>query len=205
MRTGLARPRQIDPVLLQRGRYHVSVVLAILGRYAGKPILLDPIFHWQTLTKALAWILLVCVKEIAWVRCIFETRFCQCEFYRTLAPLLSTTSSLLADLGRHSFALYLAHGPVIGLVSERLFYVTGMKFPSTEDDVSRFGHLANTWKDKPWWPLPEGGPYGLEPNFFVVVVLSLPVMLWVAEIGTKMWDEPGVKSSRWIWAKLKAL
>lgn len=97
------------------------------------------------------------------------------------------------------------HGPIIGLWSDRLFYLAGVKSPTNDDDIVRFGHLTNKWKDASWWFLPEGGPYALEPNFIICVVLSLPVMLYVAECGTRMFDIPGVKVSRWMWTKMKSL
>lgn len=97
------------------------------------------------------------------------------------------------------------HGPIIGLWSDRLFYLAGVKSPTNDDDIVRFGHLTNKWKDASWWFLPEGGPYALEPNFIFCVALSLPVMLYVAECGTRMFDIPGVKVSRWMWTKMKSL
>ena len=48
---------------------------------------------------------------------------------QTLLTLLPNFPLTLfnSDLGRHSFALYLMHGPMIGILSERLFYLTGVK------------------------------------------------------------------------------
>ncbi|GIZ46059.1 hypothetical protein CKM354_000919900 [Cercospora kikuchii] len=142
-------------------------------------------YRWFWLFWA-AWIILVTVGQIGWVKWLFETGPAQ-------------------YLGRHSFALYLVHGPIIGLYSDRLFYLTGVKIPSSDDDIKRFGHLTNKWKDSSWWILPEGGPYALEPSFIFCVLMSLPVMLYVAECGTRMFDIPGVKISRWMWTKMKSL
>jgi hypothetical protein len=94
---------------------------------------------------------------------------------------------------------------MIAIWSDRLFYLTGVKTPFNDDDVVRFGHLQNRWKDASWWFLPDGGYYGLEPNFIFCVALSLPVMMWVAEIGTKAFDAPGIKISHWLWKKMKTL
>lgn len=149
-----------------------------------------------------AWLILFSVGQISWVKWIFETGPAQCECTNTTVHGMELT---IADLGRHSFALYLVHGPIIAIFSDRLFYLTGMKLASNEMDIEKFGHLQNKWKDASWWPLPEGGPYALEPNFLFCVACSLVVMLYVAELGTKMFDVPGVKISRWMWAKLKAL
>ncbi|PPJ55246.1 hypothetical protein CBER1_04313 [Cercospora berteroae] len=142
-------------------------------------------YRWFWLFWA-SWIILVTVGQIGWVKWLFETGPAQ-------------------YLGRHSFALYLVHGPIIGLYSDRLFYLTGVKIPSSDDDIQRFGHLTNKWKDSSWWILPEGGPYALEPSFIFCVLMSLPVMLYVAECGTRMFDIPGVKISRWMWTKMKSL
>ncbi|KXS94422.1 hypothetical protein AC578_9354 [Pseudocercospora eumusae] len=142
-------------------------------------------YRWFWLFWA-AWMLLVSVKEIPWVRWLFETGPAQ-------------------YLGRHSFSLYLVHGPMIGLLSDRLFYLTGVKIPSNDDDIKRFGHLQNKWKDASWWFLPDGGPYAMEPNYLFCVAASLPVMLYVAEVVTRTCDIPGIKISRWYYAKMKAL
>ena len=87
---------------------------------------------------------------------------------------------------------------MLGMVSERLFYITGVKSPPDKDQTERFGHLYNTW------PLPGGGTYGLEPNFLFCVGVSLVVFLYVAEVGTKLWDGPSVKVAKWVYQKLKS-
>lgn len=94
---------------------------------------------------------------------------------------------------------------MIGLLSERLFFLTGTKTPINEESRQRFGHLQDLWKNAPWWPFPDGGYKALEPNFLVCVAISIPVMLYVAEIGTKAFDLPSVKVSNWAWARFKAM
>jgi hypothetical protein len=94
---------------------------------------------------------------------------------------------------------------MIGLVSERLFYLTGVKSPENEEQAARFGHLQNKWKDSSLWPFPDGGPPGLEPNFLFCSVLSIITFLYVAELGTKMWDVPSTKFSAWAWKKIRTL
>lgn len=95
---------------------------------------------------------------------------------------------------------------MIGIYSEKLFYLTGLKQPWTNEQVEMFGMYQNKWRDASWWPFPKtGGPYGLEPSFLVCVALSLPVMLYMAELGTKAFDIPAEKSSRWVWQKWKTL
>ncbi|KAK7981506.1 Acyltransferase 3 [Apiospora saccharicola] len=156
----------------------------------------ESVHRWFWLFWA-AWLLFVSIKEIDWTRSLFETRFSQ-------------------YLGHHSFALYLVHGPLIGLYSERLFYLTGVKRgPLSDEEAAKFGHLMNRWRDSPqWWPFPrhptpsavdvlQPYPYGLEPEFLLCVVLSVPVFLYAAELGTKAFDEPSVRISRWAYRRLK--
>ncbi|KAK6853604.1 acyltransferase-like protein [Apiospora arundinis] len=156
----------------------------------------ESVHRWFWLFWA-AWLLFVSIKELDWVRSLFETRFSQ-------------------YLGKHSFALYLVHGPLIGLYAERLFYLTGVKRgPLSDDEAAKFGHLMNRWRDSPrWWPLPRHDTpsaidarqpyyYGLEPEFLLCVALSVPVFLYAAELGAKTFDEPSVRASRWAYRKLK--
>jgi len=142
-------------------------------------------YRWFWLFWA-AWGTLIAVKELPWLRSIFETPPMQ-------------------YLGRHSFALYLIHGPMIGLLSERLFILTGVKAPEGESGEEKFGHLTDRWINSPIWPFggKEGWPKGLEPNFWFCVVISLPVFLYVAEVGTRTFDTPSVKIARWVDGKMR--
>lgn len=108
------------------------------------------------------------------------------------------------DLGKHSFALYLLHGPLIAIFSERLLYLTGAKAIPDAKQEALFGHLVNKWLNLWWWPFPKGGPDGLEPNFLFCLVVSVMIFLYFAELGTKAFDAPSVKFSRWCYTKLKA-
>lgn len=94
---------------------------------------------------------------------------------------------------------------MIGLLSERLFFLTGSKHPHNEESAQRFGHLQDKWKNAPWWPFPDGGIKALEPNFLVCVAISIPIFLYVAEIGTKAFDLPSVTVSNWAWRRFKAM
>ncbi len=93
---------------------------------------------------------------------------------------------------------------MIGILSERLFYLTGMKKPIFPDEAFNFGHIYNKWHDAAWWPFPDGGPPGLEPNFLVCVAISIPVFLYIAELGTRFFDVPSVPFSRWVYTKLRS-
>ena len=99
---------------------------------------------------------------------------------------------------------------MIGLLSERLFWLTGVwkeadAFHRGQDNVDKFGHLHNKWHDAKWWPFPDGGTSGLEPNFLFCAVISIVVFLYVAELGTKLFDNPSVVVSRWMYEKSKKL
>lgn len=92
------------------------------------------------------------------------------------------------------------------MFSERLFYLTGVKKgPLSDEDIARYGHLVNKWHDGGWWIFSNDGPYGLEPNFLFCVAVSLPVFLYVAELGTTMFDAPSVRFSRWAYNRLKRM
>jgi peptidoglycan/LPS O-acetylase OafA/YrhL len=119
--------------------------------------------------------------------------------------LFTNISSLPPDLGKHSFALYLVHGPTIGVVGERLFYLTGLKEPITPETKLNFGHYTNAWKHASWWPFPEKETPGLEGGFWLCIIICMPLFLYLAEIGTRCFDEPSVRFSSWVWRKLKTL
>ncbi|KAH8882156.1 hypothetical protein GQ53DRAFT_666400 [Thozetella sp. PMI_491] len=145
----------------------------------------DKTHRWFFLFWA-SWMLLASIKEIAWVRRFFELPFSQ-------------------YLGKVSFALYLIHGPMIGILSERLFFMTGVKKPVFPDEYIHWGSYYNKWHDASWWPFPDGGPPGLEPNFLVCVAISIPIFLYVAELGTKFFDAPSVPFAKAVYKKLLSL
>lgn len=109
------------------------------------------------------------IPHIWWLQSFFENRFNQ-------------------YLGRISFALYLVHGPVLWILGDRLYAATGWHHG---------GHEINTpnWIDA--FPLSQTGPLGLELCFLAPHVILLPLTLWLAEIVTKIFDEPSVKFSQW--------
>ena len=94
---------------------------------------------------------------------------------------------------------------MIGLVGERLFYLTGVKKLEIMDSEAKakFGHLANRWHDASWWPFSDEGQYALEPNFLFCQVICVVVFLYVAEMSTKMFDAPSVRVARWAYRRLK--
>lgn len=93
---------------------------------------------------------------------------------------------------------------MIGLLSERLFFLTGTKGSNvTPDAQQKFGHLSERWSSAPWWPFSPGGPKALEPNFLVCVAISIPIFIYVAEVGTRIFDTPSVTVSNWAWRRFR--
>ena len=113
------------------------------------------------------------IPRIGWLKAFFETRFNQ-------------------YLGRISFALYLVHGPVIWIVADRLYAATGWWRPVHEERIPGWINI---------FPLSKSGPMGLELSFVAPHLIILPVTLWVAEIATKLFDEPSVKFAQWAYRK----
>lgn len=107
-------------------------------------------------------------------------------------PRITTLKSFMESrfvqfLGKHSFALYLVHGPILWSIGDRVYAAVGR----TEER-----HL----KDIPAWvnliPLSGRGPLGLEINYIIAQLFLLPFTLWVASLVTKTVDEPSVKFAR---------
>jgi len=128
------------------------------------------------------------IGEIGWLRAACESPIAQ-------------------YLGRHSFALYLVHGPMISSFSQPLIYRAGVKTVWSDEQKLIFGPVQDLWKNTAWWPFPsmEVGPFGLEPAFLFCVAVSLPFYLYLAEVGTRLFDDPSVKVARWFWLKWKTL
>jgi peptidoglycan/LPS O-acetylase OafA/YrhL len=115
--------------------------------------------------------LVACTSHLQWLKTFFTAPFNQ-------------------YLGRISFAFYLVHGPVLWILGDRLYAAVGFV---------RDSHYENC----PWWinrlPLPNAGPLGLEVNFLVANLVLLPLTIWLAEVTTRLVDEPAVKFSQWIY------
>lgn len=95
-------------------------------------------------------------------------------------------------LGRISFSFYLVHGPIIWTVADRLYAATGCTRASHGKTAARWINMV---------PLPNVGPVGLEVNFLVPHLLILPITLWLAEITTKIFDQPSLQLSQWLYSK----
>ncbi|MBA7489683.1 hypothetical protein ES702_00217 [subsurface metagenome] len=95
-------------------------------------------------------------------------------------------------LGHVSFAFYLVHGPVMWTIGDRLYAATGCARASHAITASRWINLL---------PIPGVGPLGMELNFLLPHLLILPVTLWAAEIVTKIFDQPSLRFSHWLYRR----
>ncbi len=126
-------------------------------------------FKWFYLTWA-AILTVASIPRLPWLKRFFETRFCQ-------------------YLGRISFALYLVHGIVIYVLADRLYAAVGFQ---------KNGHKnIPQWVDK--IPMPMNKPMGFELAFWAVQIINVPVTFYMAEIVTRLFDEPSVKFSNWLY------
>jgi peptidoglycan/LPS O-acetylase OafA/YrhL len=131
--------------------------------------------RWFYLVWA-ALFLVASIPRLPWLKQFFETRFCQ-------------------YLARISFALYLVHGPVIWLLGDRLYAATGF---SREEQKAHIPQWIGAF------PLPKNGPLGFELALLGPQLILLPVTFYLAEIVTKLIDEPSVKISNWLYRKTLA-
>ncbi|KAF1840351.1 acyltransferas-like protein [Cucurbitaria berberidis CBS 394.84] len=120
-----------------------------------------------------AFLAVASVPRLPWLRYFFETRFCQ-------------------YLARISFALYLVHGLMIWTLGDRIYAAAGLERPSHKDGIPG-------WANK--FPLSKRGPMGLELAFWVPQIVILPATLYMAEVVTKLIDEPSVKFANWVYRK----
>jgi peptidoglycan/LPS O-acetylase OafA/YrhL len=98
-------------------------------------------------------------------------------------------------LGRISFSLYLMHGPVLWTIADRIYAAVGFVRTVHEENIPG-------WINK--FPLPKVGPLGMEPAFFLPHIILLPLTLWLAEICTRLFDEPSVTFAKWLYKKVLA-
>lgn len=129
-------------------------------------------YKWFYLFWA-ATFLVASVPRIPWLKSFFEIPFNQ-------------------YLGRISFAFYLVHGPVLWVLGDRMYAATGWHRDSHTNIPG--------WIDK--FPLPKGGPLGLELAFLLPHLILLPVTLALAEVVTRGFDTPSVKFAQWLYAKM---
>ncbi|OJD25013.1 hypothetical protein ACJ73_03617 [Blastomyces percursus] len=118
-------------------------------------------------------LIVAAIPRIPGLKAFFETRFTQ-------------------YLGRISFSLYLLHGPVLWTLGDRIYAATGWL---RESHAVKFPGWINRF------PLPKVGPLGLELGFLLPQLILLPITLWLAEIATKLIDEPSVRLAQRAYAK----
>ncbi|KAK4183606.1 acyltransferase family-domain-containing protein [Podospora australis] len=130
------------------------------------------IYHskWYFLFFA-AVMLVSAVPHIGWLKRFFEARFCQ-------------------YLGRISYAFYLVHGPVLSTIGDRLYTAVGW---ANDAQVRYLPQWVNIWE------LPRSGPMGMEFSFLVPHLVMLPLTLYLAEIATRVFDEPSVRFPQWLY------
>lgn len=117
--------------------------------------------------------LVVAVPRIAWLKAFMECRFCQ-------------------YLGHISYGFYLVHGPILFTLGNHMYAACGMIRPKHGLDIPDWINLL---------PIPNVGPLGLELSFLIPQLITLPFTLWMAELTTKFFDEPVVKSTQWFYHK----
>jgi peptidoglycan/LPS O-acetylase OafA/YrhL len=120
-----------------------------------------------------ATLIVVSIPRIGWLKKFFEMRFNQ-------------------YMGKISFAFYLVHGPILWTLGTRLYAATGWARESSA--ITTTGWINS-------FALPKAGPVGLDLAFWIPQLILLPVTLWVAEIATKLFDEPSVKFAQWLYHK----
>ena len=112
-------------------------------------------------------------RHISWLKRFFEIPFNQ-------------------YLGKISFAFYLVHVPILAILGDRMYAATGWV---RKEHLDHFGGWINAM------PLSKGGIVGLELSFLVPQIILLPLSLWMAEIVTKLVDEPSVRFAQWFYRK----
>lgn len=95
-------------------------------------------------------------------------------------------------LGRVAYGLYLVHGPVLWTIADRIYAATGCTKSSHGITAARWVNVAQ---------LPKSGPLGLELNFVLPQLLILPITLWMAELVTRLFDEPSVRFAQWLYRR----
>lgn len=113
------------------------------------------------------------VPHIGWLKRFFEIPFNQ-------------------YLGRISYAFYLVHMPILAILGDRMYAATGWV---RKEHLAHFGGWINAM------PLSKGGIVGFELSFLVPQIILLPLSLWLAEIVTKLVDEPSVRFTQWFYKK----
>ncbi|CAO2652296.1 Nn.00g005790.m01.CDS01 [Neocucurbitaria sp. VM-36] len=121
-----------------------------------------------------AFLAVASIPRLPWLKSFFETRFCQ-------------------YLGRISYALYLVHGIIIWTLADRIYAAVGMGRTTHEQNLPG-------WLNK--FPLSTKGPFGIEFAFWASQLIILPATLYLAEVVTKLVDEPSNRFVNWLYRKM---
>ena len=116
------------------------------------------------------------IPRIPWLKRFFETSFNQ-------------------YLGRISYALYLVHGPVIWTLGDRVYAAVGWVRQAHPQGIPGWVNA---------FPLSKEGPLGIDFAFLASQLILFPVTFWLAEMVTRVFDEPSVKFAQWLYNRTLA-
>lgn len=88
--------------------------------------------------------------------------------------------------------LYLVHGPILFSMGDRLYAATGWVRLSNLQEIPGWVHICT---------LPKAGLVGLEVGFLIPCLILLPPTLWIAEMATRLIDEPSVRFAAFFYKK----
>jgi peptidoglycan/LPS O-acetylase OafA/YrhL len=167
----------------------IALLLGGIPSHMGAPesLMLSPGWGW------LAWFKPQAVFDYKWFYLFWSAMFIVAAAPRLPWMIRFFELPFNQWLGRISYSLYLVHGPILWTVGDRLFTATGWYREENE------AHLPK-WINA--FPLSKSGPLGFEMSFLVPELILLPLTLWVAEVVTKLVDEPSVKFSQWAYKQI---
>ena len=166
------------------GLFVISIYLGGVPSYSADIDILKTSFGWQFLSflKPQA------VFDYKWFYLLWASTFLVASIPRIPRLKAFFEYQFNQYLGRISFAFYLIHGPIMWTLGDRLYAAVGLSKESQALTLLRWINIMR---------LPRVGPLGLELNFLIPQLFILPVTLWLAEIVTKLFDDPSVRFSQW--------
>ncbi|KAK8097088.1 hypothetical protein PG999_013032 [Apiospora kogelbergensis] len=194
----LSKKKELPPILsrLESAKkfifYHLLAISFYLG---GVPEANRDI---QSLRKMRGWYYLSILKPQAFFDYKWFYLFWAATLLVAATPRVPRLKSFFEGgfcqyLGRISYSLYLVHGPILWTLGDRIYTAVGWH------QEAQLVHLQH-WADKV--RLPKTGPLGLEVSFLLPQIILLPLTIWMAEIVTRLVDEPSVKVAQWMYSKV---